>query len=156
MTDTQTSGASRSTGGASAARCGLRRPSEFVFYLRGVPALGPWTRLLSRLPLVTSWVRPRLRVDEACLVLTWGPWLRRVPLATLVRISMTARGVALGLSDSTKIELVTFGGLSCSTRRHVYQFNELLCAHLVACRGRALARALQHYRRAAALQTRGA
>lgn len=125
------------------------RPSPssqaLAFRLSGVPAVGRWTRLLSRFPLITAWVRPRLCLDEACLVLSWGPWARRVPLSTIVRISLTGRGVALGLSDSTKIELLTFGGLPCRRPRR-YAFNEHLCAQIHTCRARALARALRSYR----------
>ena len=145
MTDTQLVTASQSTVDASAAPHGSP-PERVVFRLRGLPAVGRWTRLLARVPLVTAWMRPRLHVDEVCVVLAWGRWVRRVPLSTLVRISVTDRGVALGLSDSTKIELLTFGGVSCNWHARGYEFNESLCAHLHACRGRALARALKSYR----------
>lgn len=116
-----------------------------TFRLRGVPAVGRWTRLVARIPLISAWVRPRLHVDDGCLVLAWGPWSRRVPLSTIVRIALTERGVALGLSDSTKIELLTFGGLRCRAPLR-YAYNERLCAHIQACRGRALARALRSFR----------
>lgn len=145
MTDTQPMTTSRGAADAIATQREQQRSDELTFRLRGMPALGRWTHLLSRVPLITAWVRPRLHVDEVCVVLAWGPWVRRVPLSTIVRISITGRGIALGLSDSTKLELVTFGGLSCSRPRH-HAFNELLCAHVHACRGRALARALRSYR----------
>ncbi|HEY6722655.1 MAG TPA: hypothetical protein VI197_01450, partial [Polyangiaceae bacterium] len=81
------------------------RPEALAFRLRGVPAVGRWTRWLSSVPLITAWVRPRLHVDHECLVITWGPWARRVPLSSIVRVALTNRGIALGLSDSTKVEL---------------------------------------------------
>lgn len=145
MTDTQTITTPRGSAGALTALHPELRSDEPAFRLRGVPAVGRWTRLLARVPLITAWVRPRLHVDEVCLVLAWGPWVRRVPLSTIVRISLTDRGIALGLSDSTKVELLTFGGLSCTRARH-HAFNQLLCAHVHACRRRALARALRSHR----------
>jgi len=125
---------------------GQRPSDELSFRLRGLPAFGRWTRWLSWAPLIAAWIRPRLRVDASCVVLEWCRWARRLPLSNIVRLSVTGRGVELGLSNSTKIELVTFGGLSPRFHPHIFEFNELLCAHLRACRGRALARALQRYR----------
>lgn len=125
---------------------GSTRSDRLVFRLRGSPVCGRWTRMLAGIPGLTSWIRPRLYIDEARLVLDGGWWVRRVPLSNVVRLSITGRGVELALSDSTRFELVTFGGVSCKWHRHLYEFNELLCAHLYECRARALARALRSYR----------
>jgi len=127
------------------------RPSEpeaFVFRLSGLPALGRSTRWLSRLPLVTAWLRPRVHIDNGCFVLAWGFWSRRVPLCSIVRLSVTNRGVKVGLSDSTQLEFVTFAGVPPRWYPYIYDFNAQLASHLHASRARALARALNGYRKA--------
>ena len=87
----------------------------------------------------------------ACFLLR-GFWSRHVPLCSIVRLSVTGRGVNVGLSDSTQLELVTFAGVPAQCYPHVYDFNTRLASHLHASRGRVLARALYGYRKAPGLQ----
>ncbi len=117
-----------------------------AFRLHGFPCRTRWGRLAARIPLLTGLLRTRLLVNDSELVFVTGPWVRRRPLATLVQLNVNGRGVEMGFSDATRLELTTFGGLHMRWHARIYHFNELIVRRIERTRRRALAAALSAYR----------
>jgi hypothetical protein len=122
------------------------RSEALTLHLRGIPALGRLTRLLSRVPLLTGLVHTKLTIARESLVLRVGPWSLEIPLSRILRLRMTPRGIEVATSDGKKVEIVSYAGKTYQWHPHTYDYNEVLCQLVDSARVSSLGRALRGYR----------
>ena len=124
-----------------------RYRGDEVFMLAGIPRMGRITRLLSCLPLLPGFVRPRLTLSGELLRVWWGPFRAQVPFSRVTRVAATGRGVQLHLVDARQFELSSYAGLRAQDDFTVFEFNELVAERILEARRRAAARSLAGYRK---------